>query len=78
MAVSSNAIATLVKMMETLPESAQERAVDQMRAYLEDLQDEMRWDELFERSQGNLVAAAKRARKQIADGLAKPMDFERL
>lgn len=78
MAVSSNAIATLVKMMETLPESAQEQVVDQVREYLEELQDEMRWDALFERTQDQLVAAAKRARQQIAKGLAKPMDYERL
>lgn len=76
--VSSNAIATLVKMMETLPESVQEQAVNQMREYLEELQDEMRWDALFERTQDQLVAAAKRARQQIAKGLAKPMDYERL
>lgn len=78
MAVSSNAIATLVKMMETLPESAQEQVVGQVREYLEEIQDEQRWAELFERTQDKLIAAAKRARQQISEGLSKPMDYERL
>lgn len=76
--MSSNAIATMVKMLETLPEPAQERMVDYMREQLEELQDEIRWDELFSRTQDQLIAAAQRARKQIAEGLAKPLDYERL
>lgn len=76
--MSSNAIATMVKMLETLPESAQERLVDYVREQMEELQDEMRWDMLFSQTQNQLVAAARRARKQIAEGLAKPMDLEKL
>lgn len=76
--MSSNAIVTVVKMMETLPEPMQDRMVDILREYLEEIQDDMLWDELFSRTQNQLIAAAKRARQQIAEGLAKPMDFERL
>ena len=45
---------------------------------IEDLQDELRWDELFKRTQSQLVAAARRARQQISAGLATPMDYRRL
>ncbi len=76
--MSSNAIATMVKMLEMLPEPTQERMVDYVREQLEELQDELRWDELFSRTQDQLVAAARCARKQIAEGLAKPLDYERL
>lgn len=45
---------------------------------IEDLQDELRWDELFNRTQPQLVAAARRAKQQIAAGMAAPMDYSRL
>ena len=41
---------------------------------MEDLQDELRWDELFRRTQPQLAAAARRAKQQIAAGMATPMD----
>jgi hypothetical protein len=45
---------------------------------MEDLQDELRWDELFKRTQPQLVAAARCARQQIAAGMGTPMDYGRL
>lgn len=42
------------------------------------LQDELHWDELFRRTQPQLAAAARRARQQIAAGMATPMDYNRL
>jgi tRNA uridine 5-carbamoylmethylation protein Kti12 len=76
--MSSAAIATVVKMMESLPEPAQQQVVDHLRQYFEEVQDELRWDALFEKTQPQLVAAAKRARQQIAAGKAKPMDYNEL
>lgn len=76
--MSSPAIATLVKMIETLPEAAQNQAVEYMRAYLEEIQDEMRWDAAFEKSQAKLAAAARRAKQEIAAGHAQPLDFDQL
>jgi len=78
MAMPSTAIATVEKMLESLPEEAQERVVEHLREYILDLQDELRWDALFKRTQDKLVAAARRAREEIAAGKAEPMDFERL
>ena len=74
----STAIATVEKMLESLPEEVQERVVEHLREYILDLQDELEWDALFERTQDKLVAAARRAREEIAAGKAEPMDFERL
>jgi hypothetical protein len=41
---------------------------------MEDLQDELRWDNLFARTQPQLSAAARHAKQQIAAGMATPMD----
>lgn len=48
--MSSPAIATIVKMLESLPESAQEQVVEHLREYLADLQDELEWDALFKKT----------------------------
>ena len=74
----STAIATVTKMMESLPEVAQDQVVEHLREYLEDLQDELQWDALFKKTQPQLVAAARRAKQEIARGLAKPMDYDQL
>lgn len=76
--MSSTAIATMTKMMETLPESAQDQAVEYLRDFVAEMQDEARWDALFEKTQDQLVAAARRAREEIAAGRAEPMDYDRL
>ena len=76
--MSSTAIATITKMIESLPEPAQDRVVEHLREYLEDLQDELEWDALFKKTQPQLAAAARRAKQEIAQGLAKPMDYDKL
>jgi hypothetical protein len=76
--MSSTAIATVIKMMESLPEPAQDQVVDHLREYLEDLQDELQWDSLFKETQQQLVAAARRAKQEIAEGRAEPMDYDQL
>ncbi|MFH0792700.1 MAG: hypothetical protein V2A74_01565 [bacterium] len=76
--MSAPTITTIAKMLESLPESVQDRVVEHLREYIEDLRDEQRWDEQFKGSQEHLAAAARRAKKQMADGLAKPMDLDAL
>jgi hypothetical protein len=73
----SIAIATVAKMMESLPETAQDQVVEHLREYLADLHDELQWDTLFERAQPQLIAAARRAKKEITEGHAQLMDYER-
>jgi hypothetical protein len=76
--MSSTSIATVIKLMESLPEQMQDRVVEHLREYLEDLQDEIRWDTQFKSSQQKLVEAARRAKQEIAQGQAKPMDSDPL
>jgi hypothetical protein len=72
--MQSAAISTIIKMLESLPEPAQNQVVEYLRNYIAELQDEARWDELVARTQPKLIEAAQRARLQIAEGLATPLD----
>jgi len=76
--MSQEAITTVVKMMESLPNEVQDRVAEHLRDYIEELQDELRWDELFEQTQASLVTAARQAKQEIAEGKATPMDEEQL
>ena len=76
--MSSAAIVTVIKMLESLPEGAQEQAVEHLREYLADLQDEWQWDTLIKKKKDSLHTAVQHAKKQIAEGQAEPMDFDRL
>lgn len=70
----SAAIATVLKMIETLPDSAQERVMERLREYIEDLEDELAWDRMVESTQEQLSAAARAARDQVMAGKATPLD----
>jgi len=76
--MSSTAITTVVKMLESLPIDIQDRIAEHLREYISDLQDEARWEESFQRTQESLVAAARRAKQEIAEGQARAMDYEQL
>lgn len=76
--MTSEAIATVVKMMELLPEPAQNQIVDHLRNYLMEVQEELRWDELFNKTQSKLVAMARLAKGEIAEGKARPMNYNEL
>ena len=76
--MTSTAIVTMAKMMETLPEPVQNQVVEHLRDYLAEIQDEIQWDVLFDRTQDKLIAAARRAKQEIAAGQAKPLDYEQL
>jgi hypothetical protein len=76
--MSTATIETVVKMLETLPVSIRERAVEHLREYIEDLKDEAQWDAQFDETSDKLSEMANQARKEIADGKSAPMDFEKL
>jgi hypothetical protein len=76
--MSSIAITTVIKMLEALPEAAQAQVVEHLREYVEDLRDELQWDALYTNTQRQLTAAAKRAKQEIAEGHAKPLDNKQL
>lgn len=72
------AVNTIIKMIEQLPESDQDRVAEHLREYLAELEEEQKWEESFAKSQDNLIDAARHARKQIAEGKSEPMDFDKL
>ena len=67
-------IATIVKMVESLPSDAHERLADHIRDYIAELDDEMRWDDSFKRTKTSLIATARRAKQEIAEGRSIPMN----
>ncbi|MBI4558467.1 MAG: hypothetical protein HY706_12870 [Candidatus Hydrogenedentes bacterium] len=76
--MASATIGTVIQMLESLPETVQEQVVEHLREYLADLQDELEWDTRFKETQPQLAAAARRARQEIAEGHAKPLDYDQL
>lgn len=76
--MSSPAISTVIKMMESLPEDKQNELVEHLREYIQNLQEEATWQNSFNNTQDKLVAAAKLAKQQIAEGKAQPMDYNKL
>lgn len=63
--MTTEAIASVAKMLEVLPADTQNRVVEHLREYIEDLQDELRWDGLFNRSERQLIDAAKPRSKPL-------------
>ncbi|OCQ95651.1 hypothetical protein BCD67_10565 [Oscillatoriales cyanobacterium USR001] len=76
--MSSSAIATLTKIMESLPENLQNRVVEHLQEYIEDLRDEEQWNLSFQNTQQSLIMAAQRAKQEISEGKAQPLDIEQL
>lgn len=74
----SRAMETAIKMLESLPLQVQEHVVEELRNLVEEARDEARWDELFERKKVGLVAAARKARGDVAAGKATAMNYDKL
>jgi hypothetical protein len=74
----SKATETATKMIESLPEAAQDRIVEELRILVEDSREEAKWEALLERKKDRLVAATRKVRKEIAVGKATEMDFDKL
>ena len=69
---------TMIKILETIPKELQEQVVEHMRYYIEDILEETKWNESFSKSQNKLVAAARKARKEIKEGQAVPLSQDAL
>ena len=74
--MDSNAITTITRMMETLPETVQNQIVEHLREYITELQDELHWDVAFNHTQDQLIKTAQIAKKQIDEGKAEPLDLD--
>ena len=68
--MSTATITAVITMLESLAEPMQDQVVEHLREYLADMRDELVWSAQFKRTQPQLIAAARRARQQIAEGLA--------
>lgn len=64
--------------MKTSLETLQNQIVECLREYIAVLQDELSWEVSFNNTQGQLIAAARRAKQEIAEGKAELMDLEML
>jgi len=76
--MSSTVITTVVKMMESLPAPVQDRVAEHLREYIEDLREELHWDATFQKTQPQLITAARRAKQESAAGQAQPLDPDQL
>ena len=76
--MSSENITTVTKIMESLPDSLQQKVVEHLREYIETLQEETEWDYLVNKTQNKLIDAARKAKQDIAEGKATSMDYDRL
>ncbi|NEO36278.1 MAG: hypothetical protein F6J90_08075 [Moorea sp. SIOASIH] len=76
--MSRENIATVVKILESLPDAQQERIIEHLRQYIADIEDELQWDESFRKTQTKLVEVARFAKQQIAEGQGQAMDYEQL
>ena len=66
-------------MIESFPEAVQEGVVEELRTLVEDARDKTtKWDDLIAKKKDGLVAAARSARKETAEGKATDMDFDKL
>ena len=76
--MDTSAATTMIKMLESVPDSLQEGVVEHMRDYIEDVRDEAKWKELFGRTENKLVAAARQARREVTQGKGSQLDIEKL
>jgi hypothetical protein len=69
---------TISRMVEILPQKAQERLLDRFLPIISEIADEIQWDATFEGTQGELASIAKRVKEEVARGQTEPMDYDRL
>jgi hypothetical protein len=76
--MATPALTTILKMIESLPETRQNQIVEHLREYIADLEDEDKWDKAFARTQEKLAYKTRQVERQIAEDKSEPMDFDRL
>ena len=76
--MKSETTMTMIKMLETIPEELQEQVVEHVRYYIEDILEDIKWNASFSKSQAKLVNAARKARKEIKEGKAVPLNHDAL
>ena len=74
----SDSVETLTRVITQLPESMQDRVIEDVKAIVAEALDETRWQQLYQKTPEKLSDVAKRVRSQVASGKAKPMDYDSL
>ncbi len=74
----NNIAETICKMIESLPESIQSSVLDEINVIIAEKQDEIQWNIQFKRTQENLMAMARKVKKEISEGKTEPMDYEKI
>ncbi len=64
--------------MKSPLKALQNQIVEHPREYIAELEDELQWETTFNRTQDQLIAAARRAKQEIAEGKSEPMDLDQL
>lgn len=72
--MSEEDIATIVKIFESIPDAQQEKIIQHLREYIADIEDELKWDKSFHKTQNKLVEVARLAKQQIAQGKKQTID----
>lgn len=76
--MTSETLATIEKMLEPLPDSAQEQIVEHLREYIAEMQSEWRWERLYKEKSTSLEKMAQLAKQQIVEGKARPLNTDEL
>ena len=69
---------TIEKMLEPLPEYVQQQVIEHLREYLAEMQDERRWEQLYQSQRPKLEEMARSAKQQIAQDKARPLNLDEL
>ncbi len=74
----TSTVATIIEMLESLPEHVQESVMEHLREFIEEIKDDANWNNSFAKGQNKLVDAAKQARKDVQNGKSQPMNLKKL
>ena len=74
----STTTTTIIKMIESLPEDQQEKVAEHLREYISDLDDEIKWDISFKRTQSELSDIVNEVKKEMAEGKTEEFNYEKL
>jgi len=69
---------TINKMLESLPENKQEQVLNHLYNYITELQDEIKWDLLFKKSEKGISRIAREVKEEIKKGNIEDFDYDRL
>ena len=65
-------------MLESLPENKQEQVLNHLYNYITELQDEIKWDLLFKKSEKEISRIAREVKEEIKKGNIEDFDYDRL